>query len=419
MKAWPKLYKIKQKYDDQPVVRDLETEINQQVAYILDGISLSPGARIAITAGSRGISGIIPILRAVVNQLKGAGFEPFLVSAMGSHGGGTEEGQQAVLTSLGITEENTGCPVSVSSEVILLGTTDTGIQGLPVYMAKEAAEADGILVLNRIKPHTSFSGPFESGLVKMMAVGLGRAEGAAMVHSLGAEKLAESIPSIARKVLEKGPVIGGIGIVENAMEQTAIIKGLRKTEILEKEKELLVKARQYMPKLPVRQVDFAVIREMGKNYSGTGMDTNVIGRLRIEGVKEPDHIHIKYLAVLDLSEASHGNATGIGLADFTTQRLVDKMDREATYLNTMTTGFVTRAAIPMTFADDRDLFAAVNKVLRMNEPSKLNMVVLNNTLHLDELWVSESIYEDIKQSRGIEYVDGPVEIRFEHDRLSL
>ncbi len=418
MEKWPKIYKIKQNFT-QPYVKDIEHEIIEQVDTVLPFSHLKKGAKIAIPAGSRGIANIVFILSTLVKRLQFLGYKPFLFSAMGSHGGGTAMGQQSILTSLQITEEIMGCPVIASSEVVEIGVTDVGIKGLPVYIAKEAYESDGILLINRIKAHTSFTGNHESGLVKMMAVGMGRAKGASMVHKLGAGHLAESIPSIAKKMVAKAPIIGGLAIVENAMEQTVKIEGVKRSEIFIKDKQLLVESKALLPILPVDKIDFAVVLEMGKNFSGTGMDTNVIGRLRIEGMSEPKKPAINYLAVLDLSDASHGNANGIGLADFTTERLVSKIDKQSTYLNCITSGFVIRAAIPMTYKSDQELFEGVYQVIRPDDSSKLKMTILKNTLHIDELWVSEAIFEEIKENKNIELMKGPCKIGFMDTRLKI
>ena len=414
MVIWPKLYKIKQSLH-QPFIKNLHNEVIREIDGILSQCQLPQGARIGITAGSRGIYGIVKILQIVVQTLQDQGYHPFLFSAMGSHGGGSQEGQREILNHLGITEENVGCPVIASSEVLQIGTTTEGITGLPVYIAKEAMEADGVLVINRIKPHTSFRGEYESGLVKMMAVGMGRREGAEMVHRLGANQLADSIPSIAKEILQTGRIVGGLAIVENGLEQTAIIKGILAKEFLNEEKELLKQAKNFMPSLPFQSVDVAVIREMGKNFSGTGMDTNVIGRLRIEGIPEPPHIHIQYLAVLDLSKESHGNATGIGLADFTTDRVVEKIDKQATYLNCLTSGFVTRASIPMTFSSDESLFLGISQVYKQKDLSELRLIILENTLHIDQILVSESLVDELKENGNIEVVGGPFTIQFDRE----
>ncbi|GAB7386885.1 lactate racemase domain-containing protein [Bacillaceae bacterium] len=421
MNRLPQVYRIRQNFP-RPRVDSLREEVAKAVDRVLSAsdVPLAPGAKIAITGGSRGITGIAEILRAIVARLQERGCSPFIFASMGSHGGGEGSGQREILRSLGVTEESLGVPVRCSHEVRLLGKTSRWIEGLPVYCAEEALKADGVLLVNRVKPHTSFRGEFESGLMKMMAVGMGRAKGASMVHSLGAENLAKAIPAIASVVLERAPVLGGIAIVENAYEETALIEGIPKKQLWEREKELLKLAKSYMPSLPVDRMHLCIVKEMGKNYSGTGMDTNIIGRLRIQGVPEPEKPFIQYLGVLDLSEASHGNATGIGLADFTTERLVAKIDRKATYLNCLTSGFVTRAAVPMTFRTDEELIVKAVETLRLPEGEGLRMVILKNTLHLDELWLSETLYAELRDDARIELVEGPLPLPFTEDgRLAL
>ncbi|MCA1687979.1 MAG: hypothetical protein LC714_05190, partial [Actinobacteria bacterium] len=332
-----RLVKVRQHFEA-PAVSDLAGEVHNRLRRLLERHRLEPGSRVGITAGSRGISDAVEVYRSAVATLKEEDHEPFLFASMGSHGRGTAEGQRALLRSLGVTEQKIGAPVLCSDEVVQLAETVGPLAGLPVYAAREAAEADGILAINRVKPHTSFHGPYESGLMKMLAVGMGRAPGASMVHRLGWGSMVEAVESIASEVLERLPVIGGLAIVENAREETAFIQELAREEIPEGETPLLEKAREHMPSLPVEAVDLCVVREMGKNYSGTGMDTNIIGRLRLQDLPEPTEPSIRYLAVLDLAPGSHGNATGVGLADFTTRRLVEKIDHEATYLNCLTSG---------------------------------------------------------------------------------
>jgi hypothetical protein len=396
-----RLVKIRQ-YFDAPVVENLSGEVRNGLERLLASYALEPGSRVGITAGSRGVSDAVEVYRAAIETLKEKGHEPFLFASMGSHGRGTAEGQRDLLRSLGVTEEKVGAPVLCSDEVVQVGETGRPLEGLPVYVAREAAEADGVLVINRIKPHTSFHGPYESGLMKMLAVGMGRAKGATMVHRIGWGSMVEAIQSIGGVVLERLPVIGGLAIIENASEETAFLKGLSPDELPEEETSLLDVARGYMPSLPVKELDLCVVREMGKNYSGTGMDTNIIGRLRLEGLPEPKEPAIQYLAVLDLSEASHGNATGVGLADFVTERLVEKIDREATYLNCLTSGSPMRAAVPMTLPNDESLFDAVWKALKPERLDQVRMMVIDNTLHLEEAWISENLVDELKGQTKIE-----------------
>ena len=407
-----RLVKIRQRFEA-PTVPDLAETVRDEVGLLLQQYRLESGARVAITAGSRGINDAVEVYQAAVELLKEEGHQPFLFSSMGSHGRGTADGQRDLLKSLGVSEEKIGAPVLCSAEVVKLGETEGPLAGLPVYVSKEAAEADGLIAINRVKPHTSFHGPYESGLMKMLAVGMGRDRGASMVHRLGWSSMVESIESIGGAVLEQLPVIGGLAIVENAHEETALLKGLPGAEIPDSETQLLELARDYMPFLPVDQLDLCVVREMGKNYSGTGMDTNVIGRLRLQGIPEPAEPAIQCLAVLDLSEASHGNATGIGLADFTTERLVEKIDYEATYLNCLTSGGPVRAAVPMTLPTDEALFEAVWRALKPESISEVRLLIVDNTLHLEELWVAEALLEEVSDREGIEVVGEPFPLEFD------
>ncbi|MCL5046713.1 MAG: nickel-dependent lactate racemase, partial [Actinobacteria bacterium] len=318
----PRMVTLRRRFP-QPRLEDVAAAVTQGLERLNLGDRVAPGGRVAITAGSRGITNIVTILASAVTFLKALGVEPFIVGAMGSHGGGTAQGQREVLQSLGITPDTVGAPVLTSDEVVALGET---AGGHTVYCDKSAAEADGILVVNRVKPHTAFRAPNESGLMKMLTVGLGKHPGASSVHRLGPREIGEAIREMARLVLSAGKVVGGLAIMENSKEETAKIQGLRPEEIEAGEQALLVEAKALLPKLPVEDIDVLIVDEMGKNYSGTGMDTNVIGRWRIQGVPEPDSPRVSRLVVLDLSESSHGNATGIGLADFTTRRLVSKAD---------------------------------------------------------------------------------------------
>lgn len=407
-----RLVEVRQSFDA-PAVPDVPEAAREQVRKLLRQSRLPPGSRVGITAGSRGVHDAVEVYQASVQTLIEAGHSPFLFAAMGSHGRGTADGQRDLLRSLGVIEEKVGAPVSCSDETVSLGETDAPRAGLPVYAAREAAEADGILVVNRVKPHTSFHGPHESGLMKMLAVGMGRARGAEMVHGLGWGAMVEAVESIGGAALERLPVLGGIAVVENASEQTALVDGLLPEEIPDGESRLLGLARAYMPALPVDDLDVLMVREMGKNYSGTGMDTNVIGRLRLEGLTEPEHPSIQYLAALDLSEASHGNATGVGLADFVTERLAGKIDREATYLNCLTSGGPIRAAVPMTLPDDRSLFEAVWKALKPARDADVRLMVVDNTLRLGRLWVSERLVGKLEDRQGVEVAGEPFPLRFD------
>lgn len=407
-----RLMKVRQRFAA-PALEEPWERVFEQTARLLSESGLRVGASVAITAGSRGIRGAGEACEAAARAVREAGGEPFFFSAMGSHGRGKAEGQREVLQSLGITEENVGAPVSCSERVAFIGETSGPLPGLPVYFAEEAAGADAVLALNRVKPHTSFRGPQESGLMKMLAVGAGRAEGASMVHGLGWENMAGAVQSMGGVILDQIPVLGGVALVQNGREEPALIEAVAAPELPEREAELLEAACGLLPRLPVDGLDALVVRRMGKDFSGTGMDTNVIGRLRLEGLPEPDSPAIRHLGVLDLTEASHGNATGVGLADFTTRKLVEKIDREATYLNCLTSGSPTRAAIPMTLENDRELLEAIWQSLKPQEDSGVRLAVIEDTLHLEELWLSEATAEEALQKSNVEAVGEPSPLGFD------
>jgi hypothetical protein len=330
-------------------------------------------------------------LKTVAQYLREIGFSPFLVSGMGSHGGGTADGQRRIIGELGITEESIGAPIMVTDQAVEVGRTPSG---RPIYCDEFAARADGILLVNRVKPHTAFRGTIESGLWKMMAVGLGKVPGATQVHRLGAEGIGEAILELGRGFLDYLPVLGGLAILENGYDETAAVYGLRADEF-EKEAEILVEARRLLPRLPVDDLDLLIVDQMGKNFSGTGMDVNVVGRWRIQGLPDPDRPKIKRLVVLDLSPETEGNANGIGLADITTRKLVNRIDFRATYLNCLTTTFFMRAAVPMTMETDREAVLAALRSLNLEPGSEVRAIRIKNTLHLDEVWASPTLEKEL------------------------
>lgn len=357
----------------------------------LAALDLGPrvrGRHIAVTAGSRGIRDIAPVLGATVAHLRELGADPVVVAAMGSHGGATAEGQERILAHLGLTTEALGAPISTAMETVVVGQTP---EGLPVHCDRVAAACDGILVVNRIKPHTAFDEPFGSGLLKMLAVGLGKAEGAALIHRQGAARLAAAITAAARVHLDSGAVVAGLAIVENAYDETAIIEAVPPAQLVEREHALFQRARAMMPRLPVDELDVLVVDRVGKDYAGTGMDPYVIGRRRLRGLPEPASPRITRIAALRLSPGSAGNAQGIGLADVTTRRLVDAMDRRTTYTNTMTTTFLERAFIPLVFDSDREAIAAALATSEASDPARARVARIPNTLHLGRLLVSEAV----------------------------
>ena len=379
-----------------PRIQNVPLEIASCMARLSGRVK--PGMTIAVTAGSRGITDIPLILRSVVNALRDLGAEPFIVSAMGSHGGGTTPGQERVLHHLGITEESVGAPFRMTSTAIEMGTTESGST---LFVDAEAAKADGIFVVNRIKPHTAFRESLASGLLKMLSVGLGKVPGATQVHKHGSSGLYSGVLEIGLLALKKLPVLGGLAIVENSAEETARLEVLLPEEIEEKERELLQYAWGLMPHLPLETLDLLIVEEMGKNFSGTGMDTNVIGRWKDMDVKGPITPEIKRIVVLRLAEASEGNANGIGLADFTTRKLVESIDWKATLTNVQTTGFWGRAFCPPFPGSDREAIQWALESLQQPQDAPLIAARIRNTLQMEELWLNEAAFSAAKDCEKI------------------
>lgn len=334
---------------------------------------------------------------------------------MGSHGGATAEGQLEVLHHLGITEESMGVPIRSSMETVYLGNTP---DNLPVYMDEHAYHADGILVINRVKAHTAFTGKVESGLSKMVTVGLGKQKGASFVHAQGAAKMEHNILAISKFALDKAPICMGLAIIENGYEETAVIKGVTTEEWHVEEAELLRQSKDLMPSLPISELDVLVVEEIGKNYSGTGMDPNIIGRLRIDGVSEPTDINCKRIVALDLSEQSQGNAQGIGLADFTTEKLISKIDRKATYMNAITSTFLRRVMFPMFYATEEEaLEAAFTSLGPDMDLDNITYIQIPNTLHLDQLFVSERVLKQIDAKNTAYEIVRTLKLEFENNEI--
>lgn len=397
MRELPRIARVRQEYD-QPEVADVPGMVARLVRESRITAKVKPGGSVAVTVGSRGIAGIDKIARGVVNVFRDLGFAPFVVSAMGSHGGGTAEGQRALLAELGVTERTMGCPVRCEMETVIIGTNSFG---LPIHFDRNALGADGIVLLNRVKPHTSFTGRYESGLLKMLAIGLGKHEGAAQVHKLGLGGLKKLLPEVGAYLLEKTPVALGIALLENAREHTARVVGLEREEILEAEPGLLDEARELMARLPFDQIDVLLVGELGKNYSGTGLDPNVIGRQRVETMPDLPRPVVTRLAVLDLSAETRGNALGIGLADLTTDRVVRAIDPKPMRINSLTSNFLTRARVPLSLPTDREVVEACLDTCWRIDASEARMVLIPNTLELTTLWVTEALAEEVRTMPGV------------------
>jgi hypothetical protein len=369
---------------------------------------IKPGMNIAIAAGSRGVAQIATLVRTTVAEVKKQGANPFVVPAMGSHGGATSAGQAEVLTHLGITEEYVGCPIVSSMEVVEITRLPNG---MPVYIDKNAYQADGIIVINRIKPHTAFRGPNESGLVKMITIGLGKQKGAESCHAYGFKYMHSLIPDMAREMLKLAPIMFGIATVENAYDHVAKVVVAGAAELIETDRKLLVEAKAAMPRIEFSPIDVLVIDEIGKDISGDGMDPNITGRYPTPyPTGGPE---VSKMVVLDLTEKTGGNANGVGTADFTTRRLVEKTDFQALYANGITSTVVRPNAIPMTLACDLDAIRAAVKTCNAPDLSKVRLVRIKNTLQLGEILISESMLPDALSLANVTVCSEPFELEFD------
>ena len=409
--AYPRLAKIRQHFPN-PKIHNATAAVEAEIRRILQAANIRPGMKVGITAGSRGIQNIVPMLKAAARTVREFNAEPVFLAAMGSHGGGTEAGQLDIMASFGMTAEALGAPVIPCAKGRELGVTE---RGLHAYMLESAFNVDAIIPFNRIKTHTSFKGDIESGLIKKLVVGLGGPQGARQFHSQGkASDLSPLLRDVGELILQKMPVIGGVAIIENAYEETALIKGIIKDGLLREEMKLLAYSKTLMPSLPVKNLDALIVEELGKNYSGTGFDTNIVGRMCIQGEEEPKEPFIRYLAVWDLAEEAHGNAYGMGLADFTTKKLVDKIDKKSTYLNSLTTTFPMRVKIPLHLDTEKEVFEAVLRCLEGSvPPEKVRLAVIPNTLFLTECYISEALLPEITEGGHAEILETPVEISFD------
>jgi len=408
----PKMVKVKQKFKG-PVVKDIREEMRKQFNDQKLAERLKPDAKIAVAVGSRGIHGIDKITKEVIDILKDNNFDPFIIPAMGSHGGATAEGQKKLLEEYGITEETMGVSIQSSLEVVEIGSVKVPSfsQEFPVYVDKIGYNSDGIVVINRVKPHTLFRNDVESGLMKMLTIGLGKHQGATRAHLGGFDIFDEIIPTVGEKILEKAPIYFGVAVVENAFEETAEIKIVPREDFVQVERELLVKARELMGRIMIPELDVLVLKEIGKEFSGDGMDPNVVGRYLNPNI-EPD-IKIQKIVILDLSEKTKGNATGIGSADVITKKLFEKIDLKKTYINVHTSTALHSGRIPMIIdTDEEALQVAMTSCVRISS-GIYKMVYIPNSLYLEDLWVSEALAEELKDSPDFEIIGEPEAIEFD------
>ncbi len=384
----PRMALVRQ-HIDVPRLMDVSKTTKRQLRGLGLAKYIQPGARIAITAGSRGIADIVTVLAVIVQQLKTLGAKPFLVPAMGCHAGATAEAQVRVLNTLGITHEAIGAPILASMEVVRIGTSE---MGTPVYCDRLAYESDGIVVVNRIKSHTEFVGDLESGLMKMMVIGLGKYLGAESAHRATIDfGYTRVIPAYGRVFLANAPVLCGVGIVENAYHQVAKVVAIPASDIETAERELLMEAKRLEPTLPFAEVDLLIVDEIGKEISGTGMHTKTIGRIMFVGEPEPTHPKITRIFVRDLAPDSLGNAIGVGLADFITRKLADKIDFHSTYLNAITAMTPEKARLPIICDSDLQAMKYAISTIRLVETGATRVVWIQNTLELERMLISESL----------------------------
>jgi len=379
-------------------ISDVPIAISQEFNKIKLDQKIKPGMRIGITVGSRGIDNIQLIIKSIIQEVKKRKGIPYILPAMGSHGGAIAEGQKKLLAGYGITEESMGVHIKATMDVVKIGELENS---LPVYFDKYAFHADGIIVVNRIKVHTAFKGEIESGLNKMLAVGLGNQKGASLVHYLGIKGLRDNMVEFARVILNKAPIICGLGILENGYGKTYKLIVANPEDFERVDKELLRECKKILPRLPVSDIDILIVEEMGKNISGPGMDTNIIGGIKEYKKEEFNPPQIKKILVLDLTLETHGNALGVGYAHIITRKLYRKIDFKTTYANTITVTFLERSRIPLIVDTEREALDIALKTIWNLPGTKPRIIIIRNTLKLDEMYVSEAIWEDIRDKDNI------------------
>lgn len=408
----PKMVRIRQNFDRSHIpVEDIASTVRRELDREALGGKIQPGMKIAITCGSRGMTNNALMARAMVDFVKSKGAEPYIVASMGSHGGATAEGQTQILKDYGITEEAMGCPVKSSMETVQIGLS--GVRKQPVFIDKNASEADGILLFNRIKPHTSFRGPYESGLMKMMAIGLGKQKGAESIHHQSPAIMHELVEEYGRTILENCPVLGGIAVIENAYDDTYLIKGLTPQEIIDEEPKLKEISYRTIAKLLFDECDVLVVDKIGKNISGDGMDPNISGRFVLPQYCSGG-IDAEKVVILDITDETHGNAQGIGLAEVTTRRLVNRMKLEMTYPTGVTNTFLHLMKIPMIMDNDREaLQLALMCCPEAEDHEHMKLIRIPNTAHIGEIEISEGLLPQAKANPSIEILTDLYDLPFD------
>ena len=408
---YPEIFRVRQKWE-RPRVTDIDREVDLGLGALKLGEKVRPGQTVAVSVGSRGIRDIAVIVKAAVAHLRRLGTKPFIVPAMGSHGGGTAEGQRQVVESLGVTEDFVGCPIRATMETVVVCETDFGV---PVHFDRYAFEADHVLVCGRVKPHTLFVGDIESGLMKMMLIGLGKHAGARMYHrAIQDYSFSEIIQAVVDNVLNRCHILAGLAIVENPYDETARVEAVAPEKLVAREKELLAQAKEWMPRLPFDRAHILIVDEIGKNISGSGMDTNVIGRKFGMHQAGPDEFpKVKHIIVRGLTKESHGNATGIGIAEYCTTRLIEQMDVAATRTNCLTAGRPMGAMIPISFDSDRELLDTALPAIGLTAPVDARVLWIPNTLHLAEVECSAAYWDEAQEREDLEIVSERRDVVFD------
>ena len=394
---FPEMIQIKQNVPDIHLTNIFET-VKRQIAKTKFNKKIKEGSKVAIALGSRNIDKLTDVVSAIITEVKKIGGIPFIVPAMGSHGGGTADGQTKILRDFGISKESLNTPIISSMKTIKLGETKNNI---PIYIDKNAMLADAIIIVARIKPHTDFSGDIESGLLKMLAVGLGKHKGAVIIHSYGIELFSKIIPEVGLKILEKAPIALGIALLENSFSKLSEIVAIDPENFLEVEKKLLKKEKLLMPKLPLSEIDILLVNEIGKDISGAGMDPNIIGRSKSAEKNIGKNIHI--IIPLDLTERTHGNAGSVGLSDLITKKLFEKIDFNVLYTNLLSSNGYLEGKIPMVVKNDEYAIKIAMKILNKN-CKNVKMVRIQNTQNIIEMEVSKALLGEVKNNKKINIV---------------
>lgn len=407
----PKMVKVKQKLDHGHIpVEEIPELVKKELDTPQMRARIQPGNSVAITCGSRGVANIAIITKAIVDFVKDCGGEPFVFPAMGSHGGATAEGQKQILAGYHVTEEFLGCPIRASMEVDQIGTTENG---MPVFMDRYAHQADAVILCGRVKAHTAFRGPYESGILKMAVIGMGKQHGAETVHRDGFYELGKMLPVIGKVILDNTNVIGALALVENAFDQTCKIQGMLKEEIFEKEPELLAYSKSRLGRIHFDNIDVLVVDRIGKDISGDGMDPNITGRYAVPYIES--HKKIQHIAVLDLTEETHGNCNGLGLADVTTRRLVDKIDVDCTFPNVVTSTVLCTPKIPLFTATDKACIQIALRTCNYIEREHPRIVRIRDTMNLEEIYISESMLQEAAVSEHIEVLEEAKDWQFNNE----